>query len=40
MCPKIKIIKEFKWNLDEDVDKMWNEIANCIERVAKDSRGM
>ena len=34
---KDKIIEEFKWNLDENVDKMWNEIANCTERVAKDS---
>ena len=27
------MIKEGKWILDKDVDKMWND---CIKRVAKD----
>ena len=27
------MIKEGKWNLDKDADKMWND---CIKRVAKD----
>jgi hypothetical protein len=36
---KDKMIKERKWNLDEDVDKMRNEMANCIKRVAKDVLG-
>ena len=30
------MIKEGKWNLDKDVDKMWND---CIKRVAKDALG-
>ena len=30
---KDKMIKEGKWNLDKDADKMWND---CIKRVAKD----
>ena len=33
------MIKEGKWNLNEDVDMMWNEMANCIKRVAKDVLG-
>ena len=36
---KDKIIKEGKWNLDKDVDKMWNEMTTCIKRVAKDILG-
>ena len=27
---KDKMIKEGKWDVDEDTDKMWNEMANCI----------
>ena len=30
------MIKEGKWILDKDVDKMWND---CIKRVAKDALG-
>ena len=30
------MIKEGKWDLDKDDDKMWNEMTNCIKRVAKD----
>ena len=33
------MIIEGKWNLDEDVDKMWNKMANCIKRVAIDVLG-
>jgi hypothetical protein len=33
------MIKEGKWNLDEDVDRMWNEMTNCIKKVAKDVLG-
>ena len=36
MCEKNKMIKEGKWDLDKDDDKMWNEMTNCIKRVAKD----
>ncbi len=36
---KDKMIKEGKWNLDKDVDRIWNEMANCIKRVAKDVLG-
>ena len=36
---KDKMITEGKWNLDEDVDKMCNKMANCIERVAIDVLG-
>ena len=28
---KDKMIKKGKWNLDEDVDKMWNEMATCTK---------
>lgn len=28
---KDKMIIEGKWNLDEDVNKMWNKLANCIK---------
>ena len=31
--------KEGKWNLGEDVDQMWNEMASCIKKVAKDILG-
>ena len=31
--------QEGKWDLDEDVDKMWNEMATCIKRVVKDVLG-
>ena len=30
------MIKEGKWNLDEYVDKMQNEMTNCVKRVVKD----
>jgi hypothetical protein len=33
---KDRRIKELKWGLDGDVDKMWIEIASCIKRVAKE----
>ena len=36
---KDKMIKEGKWNLDEGVDRMWNEMAKCIKRAAKDVLG-
>ena len=36
---KDKMIIEGKWNLDEDVDKMQNKMANCIKRVAIDVLG-
>ena len=36
---KGKMIIEGKWNLDEDVDKMWNKMANYIKRVAIDVLG-
>ena len=36
---KDKMIIEGKWNLDEDVDKMWNKMANCIKRVTIDVLG-
>ena len=32
---KDKIINEGNWDLSEDIDKMWNVMANCIKRVAK-----
>ena len=31
------MIKEGKRDLDEDVYKMWNEMATCFKIVAKDS---
>ena len=37
MCEKNKMIKEGKWDLDKDDDKMWNEMTKCIKRVAKDA---
>ena len=33
------MIKEGKWNLDKDVDRIWNEMTNCTKRVAKDVLG-
>ena len=30
------MIKKGKWVLDKDVDKMWNEIASWIKKVAKE----
>ena len=36
---KDKMIIEGKWNLDEDVNKMWNKMANCIKRVVIDVLG-
>ena len=30
------MIKEGKWNLDKYVDKMQNEMTNCVKRVVKD----
>lgn len=32
------MIKEGKWDLEEDVDKMWNEIISCVKREAKNMR--
>ena len=29
------MIKEGKWDVEEDVDKMWDEIISCIKRMAK-----
>ena len=37
---KDKMTKQCKWNLDEDVDKMWNKMANCMKRVAKEIWGI
>lgn len=36
---KDKMTKDGKWDLDEEVDKMWNEMAACIKRVVKDIIG-
>ena len=36
---KDKMIEEGKWNFDEDIKRMWNELAKCIKRVAKDILG-
>ena len=33
MYLKIKWSRKTSRILDEDVDKMWNEMANCIERL-------
>ena len=38
ICVYDKMVKG-KWNLDKDVDMIWNEMANCIKRVAKDVLG-
>jgi len=29
-----KLKNEGKWNLEEDINVMWNEMAGCIKRVA------
>lgn len=31
-----KMIKEDKWDLDKDVNKMWNEMASFFKRVTKE----
>jgi len=35
---KIKI--ESKWGLDQDVNKMWEEMADCIRQSAKEVLGV
>ena len=30
------MIKKGKWDLEKDVDKMWNEIASWIKKLAKE----
>ena len=30
------MIKKGKWDLNKDVDKIWNEIASCIKKESKE----
>lgn len=31
-----KLLKEGNWNLRTGLNNMWNQMANCIERITKD----